>query len=128
VSVPPNEVGYIPRSLFHESVISINTRHPDFTARLKKTVMGRPKFTERLAAYLAILVSAHYNEMKYLSSSGNSESNIKEIYDDLIGITNRIETAMKRKMSEIQNSLDSVVPQDVLDLIEDELEQNLPEE
>jgi len=89
--------------------------------------MGRPRFTERLGAYLAMIISSHYNEVRYLNS-GHSTPQIKEIYDDLIGITNRIETAIKRKLPQIQKSLDDIVPQDVLDSIEDCELDSLPEE
>src|SRR5262245_22728215 len=60
VAIPENEHGVIPRSHSVEGAIHINTAHPDFTARLKSR-LGRPIITERLASYLAAILSGHYH-------------------------------------------------------------------
>lgn len=73
VSVPAQDDGSISRAHLIDDTININTgqkrgqnltndvAHPDFLARIK-TRHGKPKFTDRLGAYLAVIISAHYHE------------------------------------------------------------------
>jgi len=117
VSIPANEEGHIPRSHIVDEVININTLHPDFMARMKSK-LGRPKFTERIAAYLAVVISAHYNDVLY--TKANVQPNRDKIYDDLIGVTNRIETALRRRIPQLQRGITEVMPQSAVDTLQDD--------
>jgi len=108
VAIPAGENGYIPRAHFVEDVIHINTVHPDFTTRLKSR-RGRPKFTERLGAYLALIISARYHEEKYAQKDQNPSREV--IYEDLMSTMNRIETALRRRLPSLQRSIDKILPE-----------------
>eukprot|EP01125_Pyxidicula_operculata_P014741 TRINITY_DN4947_c0_g1_i1.p1 TRINITY_DN4947_c0_g1~~TRINITY_DN4947_c0_g1_i1.p1 ORF type:complete len:346 (+),score=84.00 TRINITY_DN4947_c0_g1_i1:1139-2176(+) len=117
VSIPPNEEGKSIRSHIAGESIHINTMHPDFVVRMKSKY-GKPKFTERLFAYLAAIISSHYHDERY-KLSGLDPSREK-IYDDLIGTTNRIETALRRKLPQLQKSVNEVMPQEIVQSLQDE--------
>eukprot|EP01124_Arcella_intermedia_P002239 TRINITY_DN11224_c0_g1_i3.p1 TRINITY_DN11224_c0_g1~~TRINITY_DN11224_c0_g1_i3.p1 ORF type:complete len:423 (-),score=126.83 TRINITY_DN11224_c0_g1_i3:63-1331(-) len=117
VSIPESESGFIPRSHMYSDTIDINTKHPDFIKRIK-TKYGRPKFTETLGTYLAMIISAHYNNDRYTKKG--LEPPREQVYDDLIGLTSRFELALKRKIPQIQKTLAETMTEEEIENLEEE--------
>lgn len=72
--------------------------------------------TERLGAYLAVILSAHYHNHRYSSLYLNPNRDV--LYEDLIGTTNRVEQALRRQMPALQRSMSDVLPQSVVDSLD----------
>jgi len=109
--------GSMPRYVVVDQDIQINTAHPDFDSRLKSN-FGKPKFTDRLCAYLASIVSVQYNDKMYEDKHLNPSR--AEMYDDFVTTYSRIEAALQRKLPSLQRNLASSKPGVIRDLDDNE--------
>lgn len=98
---PPDTEGKLRRSRLVDGVIYINTAHTDFSERLAQTRTGRPRFTDRLGAYLAATVSIHYKDQFY-QRYGRQPERADQMFDDQVEFMCRLEAALRPRLPELQ--------------------------
>lgn len=98
---PPDAEGLLRRSRLVDGVIYINTAHTDFSERLSHTRTGRPRFTDRLGAYLAATVSIHYKDQFY-QRYGRQPERPDQMFDDQVEFMCRLEAALRPRLPELQ--------------------------
>jgi len=87
------------------NLIEINTSHPDFRSRVKQK-RGRLHFTDRLAAYLANVITASYRDHYY--NEKGKDPNRYQVYDDLLRDAAQLEQALRRQMPRLQREIESI--------------------
>ncbi len=92
--LPPNLNGVLARSKLVDGTIYINTGHRDFKERMMYTRKGRPRFTDRLGAYLAATVSVHYKDQLY-QRYGRQPERRDQLFDEQVEFMCRFETALR---------------------------------
>lgn len=98
---PPDADGKLRRSRLVDGIIYINTAHTDFQERMAYTRQGRPKFTDRLGAYLAATVSIHYKDQFYLRY-GRQPDRRDQMFDEQVEFMCRLETALRPRLPLLQ--------------------------
>src|SRR6266542_3642623 len=91
---PPDAGGTLRRSRLVDGIIFINTNHPDFQGRMIYSRQGRPKFNDRLGAYLAATVSIHYKDQFYLRY-GRQPERRDQMFDEQVEFMCRLEAALR---------------------------------
>jgi hypothetical protein len=67
-----------------------------------KTKHGKPIFDDRVAAYLATLISAHYRDTIYKERMEAPDHS--QILEELIGTFTNLESALKGKLPEFKKT------------------------
>ncbi len=98
---PADAEGKLRRSNLIDGVIYINTAHPDFHGRMAYSRLGRPKFNDRLGAYLAATVSIHYKDQFY-SRYGRQPDRRDQMFDEQVDFMCRLETALRPHLPALQ--------------------------
>ena len=93
-SFPPDAGGQLRRSRLVDGIIFINTAHPDFQGRMIYSRQGRPKFNDRLGAYLAATVSIHYKDQFY-QRYGRQPERRDQMFDEQVEFMCRLEAALR---------------------------------
>ena len=101
ISFPPDAEGQLRRSRLVDGIIYINTAHPDFSERMSYSRQGRPRFTDRLGAYLAATVSIHYKDQFY-QRYGRQPERADQMFDDQVAFMCRLEAALRPRLPELQ--------------------------
>src|SRR5258706_1585212 len=91
---PPDAGGQLRRSRLVDGIIYINTAHPDFQGRMIYNRQGRPKFNDRLGAYLAATVSIHYKDQFY-QRYGRQPERRDQMFDEQVEFMCRLEAALR---------------------------------
>jgi len=97
LELPPDVDGHVKRSYLVDGTIYINTAHQDFQDRMVHTRQGRPKFTDRLGAYLAATISIHYKDQFYLRY-GRQPERRDQLFDEQVEFICRLEAALRRHL------------------------------
>lgn len=100
-NLPPDLNGDLARSKLVDGTIYINTQHPDFKERMAYTRQGRPKFNDRLGAYLAATVSIHYKDQLY-ARYGRQPDRRDQMFDQQVEFMCRFEAALRPCLPHLQ--------------------------
>lgn len=111
---PPDADGKLRRSRLVDGVIYINTAHEDFRERMAHTRQGRPKFTDRLGAYLAATVSIHYKDQFY-SRYGRQPERRDQMFDEQVEFMCRLELALRPRLPLLQQEFNGVGGEEAAD-------------
>ena len=103
MNLPPDAQGGVPRSHLLGGTIFINTEHPDFHERTSHTRQGRPKVNNRLCAYLAAVISAHYKDQFYLIH--HMQPNRAQVFEDQVEFICRFETALQTQRQAVETAM-----------------------
>lgn len=105
--LPPDFEGHLKRSQFVDGVIYINTSHPDFQERITSYSSGRrrgrPRFTDRLGAYLASTVSIHYKD-EYYARYGRQPERRDQMFDEQVAFACRLEKLLHPNLTRLEES------------------------
>lgn len=101
---PPDLEGRVKRSDLVDGTIYINKLHPDFQDRMTLTRQGRPKFNDRLAAYLAATISIHYKDQLY-ERYGRQPERRDQLFDEQVEFICRLETALRRQLPLLEQEM-----------------------
>ncbi len=91
---PPDAGGQLRRSRLVDGIIYINTAHSDFQGRMIYSRQGRPRFNDRLGAYLAATVSIHYKDQFY-QRYGRQPERRDQMFDEQVEFMCRLEAALR---------------------------------
>jgi hypothetical protein len=111
---PPDADGKLRRSRLVDGIIYINTAHTDFKERMTHTRQGKPKFTDRLGAYLAATVSIHYKDQFYLRY-GRQPDRRDQMFDEQVEFMCRLETALRPRLPLLQQEFNGANGEEALD-------------
>jgi hypothetical protein len=111
---PPDADGKLRRSRLVDGIIYINTAHTDFHERMAQTRQGKPKFTDRLGAYLAATVSIHYKDQFYLRY-GRQPDRRDQMFDEQVEFMCRLETAMRPRLPLLQQEFNGTNGEEAVD-------------
>jgi hypothetical protein len=75
----------------------VDIDHPDFEERFKTSKAGRAKVDERVCAYLATVVAAHYRDARYEEFDEIPQSRMNA-YDDMISTFCSLETRLRKSL------------------------------
>ncbi|HXT16620.1 MAG TPA: ATP-binding protein [Gemmatimonadaceae bacterium] len=113
---PADAEGRIVRSRLIEGTIYVNTSHPDFRERMALTRQGRPRFTDRLAAYLAATVAIHYKDQFY-ARYGRQPDRRDQLFDEMVAFSCRLESALRPHFPLLQRELGGSLDESDVELI-----------
>jgi len=92
------------RSSLVGNTIMVNTRHPDFNERFRKTRSGAPKIDERLCSYLANIVSAHYRDTVATGSDAGPTDRLEE-FESMIDTYCRYENRLRKAIPSLTRTI-----------------------
>jgi hypothetical protein len=97
-----------------DGAIHINIAHPDFKERIAHTRQGRPRFNDRLGAYLAATVSIHYKDQFYLRY-GRQPERRDQMFDEQVEFQCRLEAALRPHLTTLQQEFIGETGEEVAD-------------
>jgi hypothetical protein len=106
--------GMLKRSMLVDGAIHINIAHPDFKERITCTRQGRPRFNDRLGAYLAATVSIHYKDQFYLRY-GRQPERRDQMFDEQVEFQCRLEAALRPHLATLQQDFIGEIGEEVSD-------------
>lgn len=109
---PPDAGGQLRRSRLVDGIIFINTGHPDFQARMIYSRQGRPKFNDRLGAYLSATVSIHYKDQFY-ERYGRQPERRDQMFDEQVEFMCRLEAALRPQLPSLLQELNGDSAQEI---------------